>query len=151
MNEANIKHIGFAYWDGKAWTERRRVTPANPYAYDELDPILAFDFAGNPYLVWWRAEQTAKVYFSTRVNGFWTPPLLLSDPSVDSRNPAIVLNGSTAFVTWETSSGTGGATWDAATLLRSASNLMDSPLPPGLKPPDAPSDGDGGQGPLLKR
>jgi hypothetical protein len=144
MRVANQYQVGFSFWQGGAWLPPQRiVTSPDPYYYDEVQPSFAFDFAGNPYLVWERAEPTHKIYFSTMIGGLWTPPLLLSDPNLDSRQPSIEMQGTQARVSYVTSTGAVTLTYDASALLSSAANLMDTPIPPGQK---KDGDGDGGDG-----
>lgn len=148
MNLGGVKRIGFAAWGGKAWTAPRPITPENPYQWDEFDPRIAFDASGTPFVVWWSAEQVSKVYFSTMIAGVWTPPLLISDPAVDSRTPTIGVLDTTAFVTYQTPAGPVTAVYDAAILLKSAAQLMDSPIPPGFEPDPGNGGGSGNSKPL---
>ncbi len=133
MNIANQKRIAFSFWNGKAWNVPGLiVADPGPYFYDELDPAVAFGPDGALYLFWWRPEQAGgRVYFSTLIGGRWSPPLLLSNEGVDSRRPAISLAGTTATITYRTPSGPVTKIFDTAVLVQSASNLMDTPLPPG--------------------
>jgi len=134
MNIANQKRIGYAYWNGVTWTAPALiVADPGPFYLDELDPSVAFSLDGRPFLVWSQAGQVSKILFSTLVNGQWTRPVLLSDPTLDSRRPTLVLNGLSAIVTYRTSSGPVMRTYDSAFLVQSAANnnLMDTPIPPG--------------------
>lgn len=147
MNVANQKRIGFSFWNNVAWTPPALiVADPGPSFYDQLDPAVAFGADGTPYLVWWAAEQVGKVYFSTLVRGTWTPPLLLTDPEVDSRKPTIVLKGTEAVVVSSTPSGPVTKIFNTAVLFESASSLMDTPIPPGHT-----DDGITGGGGLHKR
>ena len=141
-NFGNLKQLVFSTWDANAkrWTEPRPIAPGTPLVWDDLGPALAFDGFGTPYLVWWRAEQTAKIYFSTLVSGVWTPALLISDERVDSRAPAITLKGTTAVITFRTPSGAVTTNFEAAFLIDSAAKLMDNPIPP-LNNPSPPGGG----------
>jgi hypothetical protein len=143
MNRAGHLVIGAAFWDGKAWTAPAPVvTTPDPYYYDQVDPALAFDDAGRPFLVWARNEQVPQIYFSTLVRGVWTPPLRVSDEGIASRAPSITLSGTTAIITYETDAGTVTKTYETATLLQSAADLMDTPIPPGHAPdPEDPGGG----------
>ncbi len=135
-NIGNLKQLGFARWDEAGWTPPLAIaTDAATLVYDELDPDLAFDSAGTPYLVWWRAEQVAQVYFSTIVRGVWTPPLRLSAEGMDSKTPTITLDGTQAIITYQTGSGPVTSIQETAVLVQSATNLMDSPTPPLNTPP----------------
>ena len=127
------------------------IAPGTPLVYDDLDPSLAIDEAGTLYLVWSRAEQTPKVYFSTMFRGRWTPALLISDATVDGRAPSIALSGKTAIISYLTPAGPVTKNYQTASLLKSASSLMDNPIPPLFGPPPGnPPGGDppgGGGGP----
>lgn len=148
MTIANQRRIGYAYWSGRGWTAPTPIV-ADPGAYyaDELDPSVAFALDGRPYLVWCQVGQVAKVFFSTLVGGQWSRPVLLSDPTLDSRQPNLVLNGSTAIVTYNTAAGPITRIYDSAVLVESAAsnNLMDTPIPPGHS--DDQGSGGGGSGP----
>jgi hypothetical protein len=151
-NFGNLKQLVFSTWNGTRWTEPRPIVPGTPLVWDDLGPALAIDPFGTPYLVWWRAEQTAKVYFSTLVSGAWTPALLISDERVDSRAPAITLNGTTALISYRTPSGTVTKSYETAVLIDSAASLMDNPIPPLNAPPTSPSGGEtGGTDGFIKR
>lgn len=144
-NFGNLKQLVSATWDatGRRWTEPRPISPGTPLIWDDRTPSLAFDAFGTPYLVWSRAEQTAAIYFSTLVSGVWTPALRISDERVDSRAPAITLDGTTAVVTYRTPAGPVTKRFAAAFLLDSAASLMDNPIPPlGLPPSGGGPGGD---------
>ncbi len=147
MNIGNQWRIGYAYWSGRSWTAPAPIV-ADPGAYyaDEVDPSVAFALDGRPYLVWCQVGQVARIFFSTLVNGQWSRPVLLSDPTLDSRQPNLVLNGRTAMVTYSTAAGPVTRIYDSAILVQSAanSNLMDTPIPPGQSADPGSGGGDGG-------
>jgi len=147
-NFGNLKQLVFATWDvhGRRWTDALPITPGTPLVYDDLGPSLAFDSAGTPYLVWWTAGQTAKIFFSTLISGVWTPPLLVSDQSVDSRLPSITLRGTTAVITYVTPAGMDTKSFETGLLINSAASLMDNPIPPLNAPPSSPGGGPAGGG-----
>ncbi len=150
MNVANQKRMGYSFWSGTAWTPPTPIvaTPG-PYYYDELDPSVGF-VLGTPYLVWWRAEPTARVYLSILVAGVWSRPVLLSDPLIDSRKPTITIDGTKsttrAIVTYQTPFGPSISTYDTASLFQAAASLMDTPIPPGHSDQPPPSDSRTGGG-----
>jgi hypothetical protein len=150
-NVANVKELVFSTWGDAGWTAPQRIVPvAGPIPYDELDPAVVFTPDGAPYLVWWRAEDRGQVYFSTLIRGAWSPPLRLSDPAVDSRRPTILIQGTTARISFRTAAGTVTRTFETAVLVESAADLMDTPIPPGYEPP--PDDaGQGDEPGLIKR
>lgn len=153
-NVANQKLIVIASWTGSGWTAPAPiVTVPDPMWRDQLDPFLAFDASGRPYLVWWVDASVAKVYFSTLRGDAWTPPLLLSDPAVDSRHPALALEGADVKLVYETPGGPSLKVLGAMSLVQSANDLMDSPIPPGEIPddPDAPPGGDDGEDPIFSK
>jgi hypothetical protein len=150
-NIGNIKQLAFATWDGKRWTEPSLVAPGVPLVYDDRDPVLAIDQAGGLYLVWWRAEQTARVYFSSLILGRWTPPMAISEAGVEGRSPAIAVSGPTATISYETPTGSVTKSFETTSLLYSAASLMDNPIPPLVTPPPGapgqdPVPGGGGVG-----
>lgn len=143
MNVAGQKVIGFAAWGGAAWTAPRPVVTApDPLYYDQVDPDLAFDETGRPFLVWTRKEPIPQVYFSTMIRGVWTPPLRISSEGIAAFAPSVTLAGTTATITYETESGPIVQTFETGVLLQSAANLMDTPIPPG----NVPDPGDPGGG-----
>jgi len=147
-NFGNIKQLVLATWDvkGRKWNDTLPITPGTPLVYDDLGPALAFDEAGTPYLVWWRAEQAGKIFFSTLISGVWTPPLLVSDQSVDSRKPSIALRATTAVITYLTPTGMVTRNFETGLLINSAASLMDNPIPPLVTPPGSPGGGQSGGG-----
>ncbi len=151
MNTGNLKQIAFSTWDGRRWTEPQAVAPLSaPVPYDDLEPHLNFDTAGVVYLVWSRREPTARVYFSTLRNNRWTPALAVSPRGVDARNPTLAFRGTQAVITYQTPTGYESVTYESATLLESAANLMDSPIPP-LNTPETGGGGGGGWDPPLTK
>ena len=147
MNVANQKVIGVAAWGAAGWTVPGRVVTApDPYFYDQVEPSLAIDDGGRPFLVWTRKEPIPQIYFSTLIRGVWTPPLRVSTPEIGGRAPSITVTGTIATITYETDSGPVVQTYEAAILLQSAANLMDTPIPPGNVPdpgsPGTPPKGD---------
>ena len=135
MNEGNQKRIAYSIWDGNAWSVPAPVVAiVDPMGYDQLDPVLVFDRAGTPFLLWWVDGQVNQIFFSTFNSGRWTPPLLLSEEAVDSQQPFPRILRSSLTVTYRTPSGRERLSLDVATLLATASSLMDSPIPPGQTP-----------------
>ncbi len=141
-NFGNIRQLAFSTWDGRKWTEPSLVIPGVPLVYDDQDPALAIDPAGTEFLVWSRAEQTAKIYLSLLIQGRWAPAMLVSDASVDSRAPSIVLSGAVALITYRTPAGPVTKSYQTLRLVESAASLMDNPIPPLYSPPVAPPGAD---------
>ena len=146
-NFGNIQQLAFSAWDGTSWTEPALVNPGVPLVYSDQSPALVIDQFGKPYLVWARAEQTTRIYFTTLIKGQWSPGFVLSDPTVDSRAPAITLNGKIAVVTFQTPPGSVTRTYETAILVNSAASLMDNPIPPLNGPPPTTDPGGGAGGP----
>lgn len=145
-NEGNQKRIMISTWNGKRWTVPARVAVPDPMGYDQLEPRLVFDASGTPYLVFTEAAPNGRVLFTTLVNGVWTPPLLLSDPAVDSRQPTTAIQGSELLLAYGTPAGKVSLSLEASRLVDSAINLMDSPIPPGSQSDPGDQDLPGGQG-----
>jgi hypothetical protein len=144
-NAANIKRLVVASWTDAGWTVPRAIGgEPGPIPFDELDPAVAFDAAGVPFLVWWKAAPEGEIYFGTLARGTWTPPLRLSPEGLDSRRPSIRLEGTRAIVTYWTPEGELTTVYETAVLVESAASLMDSPTPPG----NQAGDGDGDTGDL---
>jgi hypothetical protein len=145
MNIANQKRIGFATWDGTRWTNPARVVDMpDPIGYDQFDPQMSFTPLGVPILTWWVEEPIARVYFSTLIEGRWSPPLPLSDEDIDSRRAVHVLGdgGEELQVACDTPLGTLTSVYSTRTLLEMSLSIMDNPIPPGADP--GPGDDDTG-------
>jgi hypothetical protein len=145
MNIANQKRLGFATWDGTRWTNPTRVVDLpGPMGYDQFDPQISFTPLGVPILTWWVEAPIAGVYFSTLIDGRWSPPLPLSDRDVDSRCPVHSLGdgGEELQVAYDTPIGTLTSTYSTKTLLEMSLSLLDNPIPPGVDP-DPGDDGPG--------
>jgi len=146
-NEGNQKRIMVSAWNGKRWSVPVRVAVPDPMGYDQLSPGLVFDAAGVPYLVFSEAAPKGRVLFTTLVRGVWTPPLLLSDPAVDSRQPTAAIQGSDLRLVYSTPTGQVSLALDASRLVDGAISLMDSPIPPGSQSGPGDSDAPGGSNP----
>jgi hypothetical protein len=142
-NVGNQKRLAFSTWDGKGWTAPVLIAKPDLLGSDQVEPRLLFDTASVPYLLFTEAASPARVMFMTVSGGVWTPALGLSEKTVDSRHPTAALQGSDLKVTFATPSGSVQQVVPTATLMESATSLMDSPIPPGAlpKPPDAGGSG----------
>jgi hypothetical protein len=85
--------LAWSRWLPGGWTDPDWVEEAaNASAGDDLDPRLAVNSEGRPYLVWWRDEGgEGRVYLSMFLFSRWMPAYPVSDPEVDSRRPRITL------------------------------------------------------------
>jgi len=123
--------IAFATWSGGHWQGPQLLETAdNPY--DDLDPRLAFDAAGNPLVVWWRREPIPQVYMSLFLGGAWTPPFTISDPAVPSRHPSLRISGTRAVVSFRTPRGRTVLFLDLqpGSVFLEGAGPMDGPVPP---------------------
>jgi hypothetical protein len=132
-NEGNQKRLVVSYWTGKAWSAPQPVVAPDLYGSDQIEPRLVFDSAGTPYLVFTEAARPARIRFVTVAKGIWTPALSLSDEKIDSRTPLAALtgDGTGLNVRWATPAGEAARVMPTSVLVQSATNLMDSPIPPG--------------------
>jgi hypothetical protein len=140
--DGHDREIAFSTWTGGRWQEPRLLeTSGNQY--DDLDPRVAFDSAGNPVAVWWRKEPIPRVYLSLYLHGVWTPTYPVSDAAVPSRDPSLRLSGSLAVVTFRTPLGQTVLFLDLRSLLMSpeGNGPLDGPVPP---PDQRPDPGTGG-------
>lgn len=128
----------FSRWLGTGWSEISWVEPA-PGVGDDLDPSAAFDGGGTPYLAWWRDERgRGSVYLTWFTAGRWAGALLLSDPSRDSRHPAVtVLPDGTVRVDYETPQGPA----TAFVSFRKPLTITDDLAPVGVSPSPPPKGG----------
>jgi len=151
-NEGNQKRLVYAVWEGKGWSVPQPVAIPDIMGWDQVEPRLLFDPEGTPYLLFTEASRNARILFTTLGRkGGWTPPLALTDGTVDSRGPLAALLGTDLKISWSTPTGTVTQVLSAASLLESA-NLMDSPIPPGssTSPDQPPPSGDPGGDPGKK-
>lgn len=148
----NIHQIAVSRWDGTGWSERRYVVPSpGPYYHDDINPDLAFDALGQPFLVWERSGSTGTIQFSTLSNGTWTPPLTLSPEGIDSRFPSITVEGTTVRVRFLTPGGWITTDYETTIMVEAAgSNLMDTPIPPGSTNDEDGSGGVEGDGEFMR-
>jgi hypothetical protein len=130
-NEGNQKRIVISSWDGTRWTVPVSIAMPDPLGSDQIEPRLLFDPTGLPLLVFTEAAPQARILFSTLARGVWTPPLQLSPKSIDSRHSVVTLSGATLVVTFATPTGQVTRQVPTTVLVESATNLMDSPIPPG--------------------
>jgi hypothetical protein len=137
-NFGNIRQLAESAWIGDRWSEISLIAPDKALVYDEQEPSLACDRSGVPYLVWTRAEQVARVYFSMKLLGRWTPPVPISEEGVEGRAPSITVLGTIAVITYKTPAGPVTKNYETSVLMKSAAGLMDNPIPPLFGPPSAP-------------
>lgn len=149
-NEGNQKRLVVSYWTGKSWSTPQPIAAPDLVGSDQVEPRLVFDGAGTPYLVFTESARPSRIRFMTVARGIWTPPLTLSDEALDSRTPLAALTGDGAGlnVRWTTPSGETARLLPTAVLVESATNLMDSPIPPGSSgTPGEPGEGGSGEEP----
>lgn len=77
-------------WSKGGWHPTRLVE-LEAETGNDLDPDMAFDGQGRPFLVWSREEDgVSTIQFSAFLLTTWMPAFVVSDPGVDSRYPVIV-------------------------------------------------------------
>jgi hypothetical protein len=141
-NEGNQKRLVISAWTGKEWSAPQPMVVPDLLGSDQLEPRLVFDAAGTPYLFFTEAARPSRVRFVTVARGVWTPALSLSDEKIDSRTPlaSLVGDGTALNVRWATPGGEVARVLPTSLLVASATNLMDSPIPPGSTPTPGGSD-----------
>lgn len=89
-------------WSPIAWVEGTG-TPG-----DDLDPSVAFDSTGRPFLTWWRDEAgVGQVWLSLFLETKWMAPFRVSDAGVDSVTPTITMLSDTRVrIDYSTAAGT---------------------------------------------
>ena len=97
----------WARWANGSWGGTAEVFPQAPVAGDDLDPDVAFDSSGRPYLVWWRDENgQGRVYLSMFLVTLWSQTYPVSAPDVDGRYPSVQIEqDGEILVVFETPSG----------------------------------------------
>jgi hypothetical protein len=99
--------MAWSRWTGAGWAPIRYIAK-RPTPGDDLDPDLAFDSIGRPYVTWWAEMEDGggMVFFSAFLSDRWLPPVLISNPAVDSRLPVLEVSSSRELsVTYETPGG----------------------------------------------
>lgn len=77
-------------WTTKGWHPTRVVDSA-PEVGNDVDPDMAFNDEGRPFLVWSREENgVSTIQFSAFLLNTWMPGFQISDEDVNSRYPVIV-------------------------------------------------------------
>jgi len=140
--DGHDREIAFATWSDGRWQGPRFLESVdNPY--DDLDPRIAFDKAGNPLAVWWRREPIPRVYLSRFINGAWTPSYPVSDAAVPSRHPSLGMSGAQAVVSFSTPRGQVVLFLDLPNLTigPDGNGPLDGPVPPPDQRPAPPRDG----------
>jgi len=99
--------LAYSRWTGRGWTTLAQVE-LTPGADDALDPAIAFDQVGRPYLVWVSkppsgpAQVNLSMFLSTR----WMAPFRVSDATENATDPTIsVLPDGSLVVGYETGAG----------------------------------------------
>jgi len=141
QNDGNRKRLVISSWNGTGWTDPVRIARSDLMGYDQTEPRLLFDASGVPYVFFTEGANDRRILFVTQVRGIWSPPLRLSATDVDSRTPLAVLVGDDIQLSFQTSAGTVTRMLPTTFLEISATNLMDSPIPPGYLPVPPPPGG----------
>ena len=83
--------LAWSTWTpAQSWTPISSVAGPDFLQGDQLDPRVAFDREGRPYLVWWtRADGESQVYVSVFLATRWMAPFLVSDGSEAGSHPSI--------------------------------------------------------------
>ena len=94
-------------WTAGGWRMTSWVYPVNPEPGHDVDPDLAFDADGRPFLTWWRDDNgQSRVYLSLFLVTQWMIAYPVSEPGVNARFPSIVvLPDGEIVVTFETDEG----------------------------------------------
>lgn len=96
--------INFSRWQPDGWSGIQSLAEGMPG--HDLDPRAAFDAAERPYVVWWNQKDGhGQVMFSMFLRTHWMAPMLVSDKSIDSRNPDIALDDGTITIGFRTPTG----------------------------------------------
>lgn len=99
--------LAWSIYRSGAWTTTLWVEPAPSAPGDDLDPDLAFDMEGRPFITWWRNEAgTGRVYFSVFLATRWMTAYPVSEPGVDSVFPDLSIRpDGTIEVSYDTPEG----------------------------------------------
>jgi hypothetical protein len=83
-------NLVWARWTERGWSDIHRVARAPG---DHLDPDLAFESTGRPYVVWWARDESGSgtVYISVFLINRWMEPFRISRDIVDARYPTLAI------------------------------------------------------------
>jgi hypothetical protein len=147
QNVGNQKRLVYSTFANRAWTPPVAIVRPDLVGSDQIEPRLLVGSDGVPYLFFTEAARPARIMFMTMSRGVWTPPILVSDAEVDSRRPAASLLEAGLRLTYQTPAGDVQRVLSTTLLIEGATNLMDSPLPPGAMPKSQPPALPPGSGP----
>lgn len=102
----NGTHFDLAWskWTRSGWAPVRWLYPGIPG--DDLDPEVAFDDAGRPYVAWWtNLDGSGQVFFSMYLETRWMTPLRVSDGGVDARYPTLTITPTEVTISYRTPQG----------------------------------------------
>jgi len=87
--DKNDYQLAWSRWTDGQW-EPVRWLDARPAPGADLDPAMAFDGAGRPFVVWWRdTKGRGAVYLSLFLDARWSEPFRVSAPGADARYPRL--------------------------------------------------------------
>jgi hypothetical protein len=147
QNVGNQKRLVYSTFANRAWTPPLAIVRPDLVGSDQIEPRLLIGADGMPYLFFTEVARPARILFLTMSRGVWTPPILVSDANIDSRRPAASLLESGLRLTYQTPVGDVQRVLSTTLLLEGATNLMDSPIPPGVVPKSQPPAVPPGSGP----
>ncbi len=106
----NERGLGLAWsrWQpGQGWQSILWIAPDGALGND-LDPSLAFNGEGRPFVAWWRQDASGRgqVYLSVFLATKWLAPWLVTETGADARFPNLTVNGDGSLeVVYETADG----------------------------------------------
>jgi len=87
LNGAGYKLV-WSRWTERGWSDAQRVAAVTG---SDLDPDMAFDAKGRPYVAWWSrgADGRGEVWVSVFLIQRWMQPYRLTRSTIDARYPSI--------------------------------------------------------------
>lgn len=107
FNENGDYELALSYFDGYDWSSPILLGSA-PNGADDLQPQMQFAPDGRPLITWWRMSDDGEqqsVWFTSRQNGTWLPPVQVSSAREQSRRPSLMLGDNELIVAYETDRG----------------------------------------------
>ncbi|MEW5806450.1 MAG: hypothetical protein AB1756_03740 [Acidobacteriota bacterium] len=94
--------IVYSRWNGEYW-----IAPAIVHAGegDDLEASIAFEPSGILFLAFTKKTETSRIFITAFLNGRWLNPVLVSDPSNNSSNPALIFEQDLFTVAFRTPDG----------------------------------------------
>ncbi len=107
FNESGDYELAVSFFDGRFWASPILLGSAGN-GQSDLQPQLQFTPDGRPLITWWRMSPDGteqSIWFTSRQNGTWIPPVRLSSAREKASRPSMLLDNDQLIVAFETDRG----------------------------------------------